>query len=122
VGIAVIDSGVTSWHDDLTVNGGGSYPYGNQRVAKFVDFVNGQSLPYDDNGHGSHVAGTILGNGADSNGDKAGMAPRASLVSLKVLDANGQGHVSSIISALNWVVANAKTYNVRVVNVSLGAA
>src|SRR5947209_20634501 len=50
------------------------------------------------------------------------MAPGASLVSLKVLDGNGQGRISSIIAALNWVAANAKTYNVRVVNVSLGAA
>src|SRR5262245_55352927 len=57
VGIAVIDSGVTNWHDDLTNVKGGNYPYGNQRVTKFVDFVNGRTQPYDDNGHGSHVAG-----------------------------------------------------------------
>src|SRR5436190_1335209 len=65
VGVAVIDSGITTWHDDLT-GSAGSYPYGNQRVTKFVDFVSGNSQPYDDNGHGSHVAGTILGNGFDS--------------------------------------------------------
>src|ERR1700722_19129092 len=81
VGVAVIDSGITSYHDDLTPGADRTvYPYGNQRVAKFVDFVNGRALPYDDNGHGSHVAGTILGNGADSNGQKAGMAPGAALV------------------------------------------
>jgi subtilisin family serine protease len=118
----VIDSGVTSWHDDLTNSSGGNYPYGNQRVTKFVDFVNGRSQPYDDNGHGSHVAGTILGNGRDSNGEKAGIAPRASLISLKVLDQNGQGTISNFIRALNWIAANAKAYNIRVVNVSIGAA
>src|SRR4029077_11154943 len=91
VGVAVIDSGVATWHDDLTNRSSKIYPYGNQRVTKFVDFVNGQALPYDDNGHGSHVAGIILGNGYDSSGQKAGMAPDASLISLKVLDANGQG-------------------------------
>src|SRR5579872_1417345 len=89
IGVAVIDSGITTWHDDLTKGASSkSYPYGNQRVAGFVDF---------DNGHGSHVAGTILGNGYDSLGEKAGMAPGASLVSLKVLDANGNGTISNII-------------------------
>jgi serine protease AprX len=121
VGVAVIDSGVASWHDDLTNTSGTNYPYGNQRVSKFVDFVNGRALPYDDNGHGSHVAGTILGNGFDSTGEKAGVAPKASLVSLKVLDADGQGTISNAIRALNWVAANYKTYNVRVVNLSVGA-
>ncbi|HEY6211131.1 MAG TPA: S8 family peptidase, partial [Vicinamibacterales bacterium] len=121
VGVAVIDSGVATWHDDLTNKTSKIYPYGNQRVAKFVDFVNGRALPYDDNGHGSHVAGIIAGNGYDSLGEKAGIAPGASLVSLKVLDANGQGTISSIIAALNWIATNNKTYNIRVVNLSVGA-
>src|SRR5436190_2522725 len=121
VGIAVLDSGVTSWHDDLTNKTSRLYPYGNQRVAKFVDFVNGRTLPYDDNGHGSHVSGIIAGNGYDSLGQKAGIAPSASIISLKVLDANGTGSISRIIAALSWVAVNAKTYNIRVVNMSVGA-
>ena len=121
IGIAVIDSGITSWHDDLTNRTSTLYPYGNQRVTKFVDFVNGRALPYDDNGHGSHVAGIIAGNGYDSRGEKSGIAPDASLISLKVLDANGQGTISNIIAALGWVAANAQTYNIRVVNMSVGA-
>jgi serine protease AprX len=121
IGIAVIDSGITTWHDDLTNKTSTLYPYGNQRVTKFVDFVNGQLLPYDDNGHGSHVAGIIAGNGTDSYGEKAGIAPGASLISLKVLNANGQGTISNIIAALGWVAANAQTYNIRVVNMSVGA-
>ena len=53
VGIAVIDSGITSWHDDLSgASNSQSFPYGDQRVTKFVDFVGGQTQPYDDNGHG----------------------------------------------------------------------
>ena len=121
IGVAIIDSGVASWHDDLTNNSTKLYPYGNQRVSKFVDFVNGRTLPYDDNGHGSHVAGTIAGNGYDSLGQKAGIAPGASIISLKVLDANGSGSISRIIAALSWVATNAKTYNIRVVNMSVGA-
>jgi len=122
VGIAVIDSGITTWHDDLTSRSGELYPYGNQRVSAFVDFVNGALTPYDDNGHGTHVAGLIAGNGYDSNGQKGGVAPDASLVSLKVLDANGVGTISNVIAALEWVLANHATYNIRVVNLSVGAA
>jgi len=121
IGVAIIDSGVTSWHDDLTNNSSVLYPYGNQRVSMFVDFVNGQTAPYDDNGHGSHVAGTLAGNGYDSNGQLAGVAPGASLVSLKVLDQNGLGTISNIIAAMSWVAANSATYNIRVVNLSVGA-
>jgi serine protease AprX len=121
IGIAVIDSGIATWHDDLTNNTSKVYPYGNQRVSKFVDFVNGRALPYDDNGHGTHVAGILAGNGYDSRGEKAGIAPGASIVSLKVLDANGQGTISNIIGALNWIAANYRTYNIRVVNMSIGA-
>src|SRR5205823_8075509 len=123
IGIAVIDSGVAAWHDDLTRGAVyKTFPYGDQRVAKFVDFVNGRTMPYDDNGHGTHVSGIIAGNGYDSRGEKAGIAPDASIISLKVLDANGSGTIGSIIAALNWVAANAKTYNIRVVNMSVGAA
>ena len=123
IGVAVIDSGITAWHDDLTRgNVTGYFPYGDQRVSAFVDLVNGQLLPYDDNGHGSHVAGIIAGNGYDSNGQKAGVAPNASLVSLKVLDSNGLGTISNIIAALDWVVTNKDTYNIRVVNLSVGAS
>jgi serine protease AprX len=116
VGVAVIDSGITSWHDDLTNNGSG------QRVVKFVDFVNNYASAYDDNGHGTHVAGIIAGNGYDSNGAHAGMAPRAHLVGLKVLDANGGGYISDVIAALDWIIANKSAYNIRVANLSVGAA
>jgi serine protease AprX len=116
IGVAVIDSGITAWHDDLTNNGSG------QRVVKFVDFVNNRSMAYDDNGHGTHVAGIIAGNGYDSNGAHAGMAPRAHLVGLKVLDENGGGYISDVIAALDWVIANKNAYNIRVANLSVGAA
>jgi len=120
VGVVIIDSGIATWHDDLTIgSGSASFPFGNQRVAAFMDFVNGQLLPYDDNGHGSHVAGIIAGNGVDSNGKRMGAAPDASLVSLKVLDANGAGTISQVIQALDWVLANHEQYNIRVVNMSV---
>ena len=124
VGVAVIDSGVTNWHDDLTYNGSNSKVkvVGNQRVAKFVDFVNGATLAYDDNGHGTHVAGIIAGNGYDSRGTKAGIAPSAHLVSLKVLDAQGRGVISNVIAAIEWSITNRTAYNIRVINLSVGAS
>ena len=123
IGVAVIDSGIATFHEDFTVRPGSSqtYPYGNQRVAFFKDFVNGRTLPYDDNGHGTHVSGIVAGNGFDSYGEQSGMAPGASLISLKVLDADGEGSVSDVISALEWIAANARSYNIRVVNLSVGA-
>ncbi|HUQ88397.1 MAG TPA: S8 family serine peptidase [Vicinamibacterales bacterium] len=116
VGVAVIDSGITPWHDDLTVaNRTG------QRVTAFVDFVNNRTAKYDDWGHGTHVAGIIAGNGYDSNGDRVAVAPKANIVALKALDAQGKGKISNIIAALDWAVANRVQYNIRVINMSLGA-
>jgi serine protease AprX len=124
VGVAIIDSGITGWHDDLTYQGYNSKVkvVNGQRVVKFVDFVNARTWKYDDNGHGTHVAGIIAGNGYDTLGARAGIAPAADIVSLKVLDANGGGYISNVIAALDWVVANHTTYNIRVVNLSVGAA
>jgi serine protease AprX len=124
VGVAVIDSGTTGWHDDLTYQGWSPLVRvkNGQRVAAFVDFVNGRTAPYDDNGHGTHVSGIIAGNGKDSLGTRAGIAPSAHLVSLKVLDDRGRGVISNVIAALEWVVANKASYNVRVVNLSVGAS
>ena len=118
VGVAVIDSGITAWHDDL---GASATSKSGQRVTAFVDFVNNRTAKYDDWGHGTHVAGIIAGSGYDSYGQRAGIAPGASIVALKALDNEGKGRISNIIAALDWVVTNRAQYNIRVVNMSLGA-
>jgi subtilisin family serine protease len=115
VGVAVIDSGVTSWHDDLADSGG-------QRVYHFVDFVNGVSTPYDDYGHGTHVAGVVAGNGFDSAGARSGIAPGAHLVVLKVLDGQGRGSISDVIAAIDYVIAHKDELQIRVINLSVSAA
>jgi serine protease AprX len=114
IGVAVIDSGTTSWHDDLATPGGGT-----QRVDQFVDFVNGYLAPYDDYGHGTHVAGIIAGNGFDSGGARSGIAPGAHLIVLKVLDGSGSGRISDVIAALDYVVNHKDALNIRVVNMSV---
>ncbi len=124
IGVAVVDSGVTSWHDDLTYQGNSSLVQrkNGQRVAAFVDFVGGRTTPYDDYGHGTHVAGIIAGNGYDTNGSRAGVAPDAHILGLKVLNASGRGVISNVIAALDWAVTNKAAYNIRVINLSVGAA
>src|SRR5262245_32037938 len=123
VGVAVIDSGISNWHDDLGYQGSSSLVQmkNSQRVPAFVDFVSGRTSSYDDNGHGTHVAGIIAGNGKDSGGARAGIAPAAHIVSLKVLDANGGGVISNVIAALDWAVSHKAQYNIRVINLSVGA-
>jgi serine protease AprX len=115
VGIAVIDSGIAAWHDDL----GG--PAGGQRVDQFVDFTAGRADPYDDYGHGTHVAGIIAGNGADSSGARTGIAPAAHLTVLKVLDGNGAGHISDVIAAIGYAVTNRDALGIRVINLSVAS-
>lgn len=124
VGVAIIDSGITAWHDDLTKTGFSTLvrSENGQRVVGFVDFVNDRTSPYDDNGHGSHIAGIVAGNGYDSYGARAGIAPDAHLVGLKVLDERGRGVISDVIAALDWIVANRTLHNIRVANLSVGAA
>ena len=108
VTVAVIDSGVAP-HTDLPAS----------RIKKFVDFVAGKTTPYDDYGHGTHVAGIIAGSGA-TNYAYRGVAPSASIVALKVLGGDGTGKTTDVMAALEWVLANHVTYNIRVVNLSLG--
>jgi serine protease AprX len=111
IGVAIIDSGVTSWHDDL----------GSDRVVHFADFVDFQPTPYDDYGHGTHVAGIIAGSGYDSNGARHGIAPAANLVVLKVLDGDGFGYISNVIAALDYAVEHRAQFNIRVINLSVAA-
>jgi serine protease AprX len=109
---AVIDTGIDPHHLDL--DGG--------KVIAFADLVNGQPTAYDDNGHGTHVAATIAGDG-DARADKRhrGVAPAAALVGVKVLDSAGSGTTSDIVAGLDWVVANKDLHGIEVVNLSLGS-
>ena len=109
VTIAVIDSGVTDGHDDLEAS----------HIGRFVDFVNFQSVPYDDYGHGTHVAGILAGDGADSGGGRRGIAPGVSLLVEKVLDETGQGYISNVIAAIDYAIANRDTLGVRIINLSV---
>ncbi|MGI6006274.1 MAG: S8 family peptidase [Ruminococcus sp.] len=109
IGVAVLDTGIYP-HVDF-----------DQRIVCFQDFVQKRSWPYDDNGHGTHVAGIIAGSGKASGGTCRGVAPQSHLVCLKVLDAAGNGMQQNTIRALEWLLGNYKKYGIRVVNISVGS-
>jgi subtilisin len=102
-GIAVLDTGVAKV-PDLNVAGGkacvGDRPF------------------RDDNGHGTHVAGTAAA--IDNDKDAVGVAPGARILSVKVLGADGSGRWSDVICGLEWVIRNQTAEGIDVVNLSLG--
>ena len=104
VTVAVLDTGIDADHPDLT-----------GQVAAARDFT-GSDDPVDRHGHGTHVAGIIAGSGAASDGAYIGVAPGATLINGKVLDANGNGSESGIIAGMEW----AAVQGADVVNMSLG--
>jgi serine protease AprX len=118
IGVAVIDSGIAA-HADL---GNGS----KSRVVYSQSFVAGDTTTSDKFGHGTHVAGLIGGNGSSSGNSNgyaatyAGMAPNVNLINLRVLDQNGSGTDSQVIAAIQQAIALKSTYNIRVINMSLG--
>src|ERR1043165_5038132 len=117
VAIAILDSGISANHPDFAGTNNKS------RVIAAVDFT-GSSTTGDPYGHGTGVAGMAAGNGATSNGyqgNYAGSAPGANLVDVRVLDNTGIGRISNVIAGINWVIQNRDRYNIRVVNMSLGA-
>ena len=127
IGIAVIDSGVAAWHDDLSLTNPKA-PRVSTRVVHFKDFTRDDNprlwlseQPSDDFGHGTHVAGIIAGTGFDSDGRRTGIAPRANIIALKVLDADGHGYISDVIDAIDYAIAVRRTFNIRVINLSVAS-
>ena len=106
--IAVLDTGIAK-HPDLT-----------HRDIYFLDMVNQKHSMYDDNGHGTHVAGILCGDGRMNRNRISGMAPDADLVVIKVLDKNGNGETDDVLRALEWVIHNYRIYNIRLLNFSVG--
>lgn len=111
--IATVDTGVAP-HRDLT--------HPTNRIIGFRDFMKNYSRPYDDNGHGTHVAGILASNGWASKGKYRGIAPEANIVTAKVLDENGNGKTSDILSAIQWIISTKDIYNTRILNMSLGTS
>ncbi|MGI5048612.1 S8 family serine peptidase [Streptomyces sp. JAC18] len=104
--VAVLDTGIDATHPDVK-----------DRVKQSRSFVPGEEV-VDGNGHGTHVASTIAGSGAASDGANKGVAPAADLIVGKVLSNEGSGADSGIIEAMEW----AKAEGADVVSMSLGSS
>lgn len=105
VRVGIVDSGFDSQHPDLKEQYRGGY-----------DFVENDSVPQDGSGHGTHVAGTVLG--AMNGTGVVGVAPDAELYVLRVLDNDGNGRTSDIVRAIDWAIEN----ELQVLNFSLGSS
>ncbi|MCH1411608.1 MAG: S8 family serine peptidase [Candidatus Poseidoniaceae archaeon] len=125
VTVAVIDTGIDGMHvglDDMDDDNSTDDP----KIIGFYDPVNNpdkvngtEVFPYDDQGHGSHCAGTVAGTGAPSY-DHPGMAPGAFLVGVKVLDAGGSGSFAVVMAGMQWTVDYRYEFNIRAASMSLG--
>src|SRR5438876_5561135 len=113
IGIAILDSGIDADHCSFRNS------LGLSRVIVSRDFT-GENRTDDPYGHGNHVASLAAGNGQVSNGAYTGVAPGATLLNLRVLNAQGSGSTSNLLAALDWVLTFRATFNIRVVNLSLG--
>ncbi|WP_303722270.1 S8 family serine peptidase, partial [Malonomonas rubra] len=122
VTVAVIDSGIDTDHPDLDndllweecflYHGcPGDESFGGSRAS-------GPGSAEDGLGHGTHVSGIIT----SGNTTYMGVAPEAKIVAIKVLDDSGNGFIADTIAGLDWVVSNRDTYDIRVVNLSLGSS
>lgn len=105
--VAIIDTGIDTGHRDLNVAGG--YNCMNPFLPNAYR---------DNNGHGTHVAGTVAAR--DNGDDVVGVAPGARLYAVKVLGANGSGSLSNVVCGLDWVARNAARLGIKVANMSLG--
>lgn len=109
IAICVIDSGIYSEHKDLD----------DGQVIGWRDFVNDIGTPYDDNGHGTHVAGIAAGQG-DANSIVRGVAHGAALVGVKVLTSTGWGFASDVISGIDWCAQNKAALGIEIITISIG--
>ena len=129
--VAIIDSGVDERHEDLAANlwtnpgelANGRDDDGNGYVDDIhgIDCVSGSGDPADDNGHGTHVAGTVGAVGNNARG-VSGVAWHTQIMALKVLDSTGGGWYSDAVECIDYALAmKARGVNVRVMNASWGA-
>ncbi len=116
--IAIIDTGIDAKHeslDDLDDNPDTNDP----KIIGFKDYINFKTEPYDDHGHGTHVAGTAAGTGG-KEAKYVGVAPKANLVGIKVLNQGGGGSSSSIIAGIEWAIQNKERLGIDIISMSLG--
>jgi len=111
VTICFIDTGIFPHFD---------FVFPKNKIIKFIDLINNKNEPYDDNGHGTFVAGICSGNGIFSCSRK-GVATDANIISIKALKSSGESNSNVILDAMQWVYENYKKYKISIVCMSFGA-
>lgn len=111
--IAILDTGIDPKHTDLTGENNG----GTKKIIGWKDTINSLAAPYDDQGHGTHVASIAAG---DGDSIYKGVAPGAALVGVKVCTSGGSCPTSKVITGINWVVTNKVLYGIKIMSLSLG--
>ncbi|MGI5842048.1 MAG: S8 family peptidase [Christensenellales bacterium] len=113
--------GVTIVYIDTGINPHLDFMIGKKRIIHFVDLINGKTQAYDDNGHGTFVAGVGSGSGFVSNRKFQGFAPNSNIISIKALNDKGEASASKILEAMQWVYSHQSDYNIKVVCMSFGS-
>ena len=111
-GSSVIDYG---YYSDKVLNGTTNRTC--EKIPTGYDFVNNDDDPYDDEGHGTHVAGIVA-----ADGSIKGVAPKAKLIIAKAMNENGSGDALVVASAIEWCTLNKEAYNITAISMSLGSA
>jgi serine protease AprX len=114
VGIAVLDSGIDDTHNLIKASTA-------RPALVYSKTYTGIAGNRDYFGHGTHVASLLAGSPGFKSDYYGGIAYEAKVISLAVLDGTGAGLSSNVIAAIDWCITNKATYNIRVINMSLGA-
>ncbi len=115
--VAVVDTGL-GWQAGIIKGVDGKV---RGRIVGWKDFIGHHILPFDPNGHGTHIAGVIANTQVGEDGEWDGVAPGVSLVGVRVLDEEGVGTYEKVIQGIQWVVEHKNAYKIRVMNLSLVA-
>ena len=101
VAVCMVDSGIDMSHKDLE----------SANLVEWEDFIGSDSSPYDDNGHGTMMAGILV-----ADGELTGVAPDVDRYVAKALSGNGEGNDATVAEAIDWCISK----NVHIISLSLG--
>ena len=107
--VAVLDTGIYP-HRDFQ-----------NRLLACPDILGHHKTAYDNNGHGTHIAG-IIGSAGMVNGHYIGVAPRCNLIGVRILDNSGHGQLSYMLQGIQWILEHRIHYHIRIVNISIGGS
>lgn len=113
--VAILDTGIYANHSVFTNDG--THNWSNRIIAFYDAIANHTTVPFDDHGHGTWAASILGGKSSEYHG----VATNVSFVILKIFDYSGETNSSMLLRAVNWILSNKNTFNIRIVSMSFGA-